>query len=109
MRRVELDLESSGMAFTHVRPNYFFQNFCSVPMRRDILERGEIAVAAGDAGISFVDARHIAAVVAEALSSPGHENRTYAVTGGAGVTHVETRKIGRSSFGLDGMQSCAPA
>jgi uncharacterized protein YbjT (DUF2867 family) len=77
------------MAFTHVRPSYFLQNFCSGPLRAGIALRDEIAVAAGDAAISFVDARDIAAVAAEALSSPRHESRAYAVTGGAAVTHAE--------------------
>jgi uncharacterized protein YbjT (DUF2867 family) len=95
MRRVELALEHSGMAFTHLRPSYFMQNFCSGILRASIVERDEIAVAAGEASISFVDARDIAAVAAAALTSCEHENRAYAVTGGAGVTHAEiARAIG---------------
>jgi len=95
MRRVELSLEHSGMAFTHIRPNYFLQNLCSGPLRAGIVDRDEIAIAAGDARISFVDARDVAAMAVEALSSRGHEGRAYSVTGGLAVTYAEiARAIG---------------
>ena len=95
MRRLELSLETSGMAHTHLRPSYFMQNFCVGALREGIVKRDEIAVAAGDAAISFIDARDIAAVAAEALSSNAHENRAYDLTGGAAVTHADiARTIG---------------
>lgn len=89
IRRAELTLERSGMTYTHVRPTYFMQNFCRGELLTGIVERNEIAVAAGEARFSFVDARDIAALAAEALVSPGHENRAYGITGGAAISYAE--------------------
>jgi uncharacterized protein YbjT (DUF2867 family) len=87
LRKLELHLERSGMAFTHVRPNYFLQNFCSGPLLDGIRARGEISVPMGDGAVSFVDVRDISAVVVEALVDDAHRNAAYTVTGAEAVTH----------------------
>jgi uncharacterized protein YbjT (DUF2867 family) len=89
MRRLERTLEESGLGFTHLRPNYFLQNFCVGPAHLDLLERDEIAMAAGDARFSYIDARDIAAVAAEALTRDEFEGTALDLTGPAGVTHHE--------------------
>ncbi len=89
LRQLELAVERSGLRWTHLRPNFFLQNFCTGALRGQIVERGELAVAAGDARISFVDARDIAAVAAEALVSNSLADRALAVTGAVAVTYAE--------------------
>jgi hypothetical protein len=51
--------------------------------------RGKFLAAAGDAKISAIDVRDIAAVAAAALTERGHEGRTYDLTGPEALTHAE--------------------
>ncbi|MFZ5446436.1 MAG: hypothetical protein ACOZQL_40990 [Myxococcota bacterium] len=87
--RLEQALEASGLAFTHVRPNYFLQSLCEGALREGIARRDELAVAAGEARVSYVDIRELAAVCAAALTRDGLEGRGLDVTGPAGLTHEE--------------------
>lgn len=90
--RLERAIERSGMAFTHLRPNYFLQNLCAAPLVEGIRDRGEIALAAGDARITFVDARDIAAVAAEALVTEAHRGAAYTLTGGEAVSYEDVAR-----------------
>lgn len=90
--RLERALEGSGMAFTHLRPNYFLQNFVTAPLVDGIRERGEIALAAGDARIAFVDVRDIAAVAAEAIVTEAHRGVAYTLTGGEAVGYEDVAR-----------------
>lgn len=42
---------------------------------------------------SFVDACDLAAVAAKALTKPGHENRTYPLTGGEALDYFEVANV----------------
>lgn len=78
-RQIEEHLEASGIAWTHLRPNMLMQN-----MRwfaQTIADQGAFYNAVGDVKISHVDARDVAAVAAVCLSDPGHETRSYVLTG----------------------------
>jgi uncharacterized protein YbjT (DUF2867 family) len=90
--RLERAIEGSGMAFTHLRPNYFLQNLAAAPLVDGIRERGEIALAAGDARIAFVDARDIAAVAAEALVTEAPRDAAYTLTGGEAVSYDDVAR-----------------
>lgn len=79
-RGIERLLERSGLAWTHLRPNDFMQNFATVH-RADIRDRGEIWAPAGSGRTSFVDVRDVAEVAARVLTEPGHERRAYTLTG----------------------------
>jgi uncharacterized protein YbjT (DUF2867 family) len=57
--------------------------------RETIVGQGKFFAAAGDAKISAVDVRDIAAVAAAALTEDGHEGRTYDLTGPEALTHGE--------------------
>jgi FixJ family two-component response regulator len=55
-----------------------------------LVVRGELnKQVGGDARVSAVDVRDIAAVAAVALTEPGHIGRTYTITGPSAVTHAE--------------------
>lgn len=92
LRRVELALEEAGLGFTHLRPNFFFQVFSTDPLLTAIRAAGVLAVPAGDARLSFVDARDVAAVAAVALMEPGHVGRAYTLTGGEAVDHAQVAR-----------------
>ena len=79
-RGIERMLEASGLAWTHLRPNDFMQNFATVH-RADIRDRGEIWAPAGSGRTSFVDVRDVAEAAVRVLTEPGHERRAYTLTG----------------------------
>lgn len=83
---VEAAIEQSGVAYTFVRPNLILQAY--LPFAPQIAA-GILQAPVSDARVSVADARDIAAVVATALTEPGHEGRTYDVTGPEALTHVE--------------------
>ena len=79
----ERRLESSRLSFTHLRPNWFMQNFLLYAIG------GVIRLPVGDAKTSFVDVRDIAAVAVKTLVREGHEGKTYTLTGPQALTHNE--------------------
>ncbi len=87
LRKVERHLEGSGLAYTHLRPNWFMQIFATGPLLAAIRAIGAIQVPAANARISFVDSRDIADVAVEALCGAGHESRAYTLTGGEALDH----------------------
>ncbi len=76
---VEQELEGSGVAFTHLRPNWFMSNALRfVPA---ILAQGAFFAPMGNAKVSMVDVRDVADVAAVVLSEKGHEGIAYSITG----------------------------
>jgi uncharacterized protein YbjT (DUF2867 family) len=84
---VERHVRELGVGFTFLRPNLYFQGLLAVagPIR----EQGVLPAPIGDARVSAVDVRDIAAVAAAALTEPGHIGATYTITGPAAITHAE--------------------
>ena len=87
LRRTEEHLEKSGMAFTHLRPNWFMQVFTSGPLFAGIQSAATIAIPAADARISYIDIRDIAAAATAALTVVGHANKAYTLTGPESLDH----------------------
>lgn len=77
----------SGIAYTFLRPNLFMQGLLG--FRETIAKQGKFFAAIGDAKISAVDIRDIAAVAVEALINSGHENKIYDLTGFEALTHQQ--------------------
>ena len=87
----ERTLEDSGMAFTHLRAGEFMPSyFRQVP---NIVGRGILALPMDDARIASVDVGDIAEVAATVLTSPGHEGKTYELTGPEAHTMAEVAEI----------------
>ncbi len=84
---VEEALQQSGMAYTHLRPNLFMQGL--LLFKQLIAAQGQIAAPVGEASVSAVDVRDIAAVAVAALTKPGHQGRSYDITGPESLTHAE--------------------
>ena len=70
-RPVEKAIESSGLAWTFLRAESAFYS------------------ASGQAKISHVDVRDIAALAVQALANPNHEGRTYTLSGPEALTYDE--------------------
>ena len=81
-------LQQSGLAYVIVRPNLFLQNIpeSTIPA---IDASGNFYVDAGQARISMVDTRDVAAVAAAALSEPGHAGAEYDVTGPQALSYAD--------------------
>jgi len=79
-------ISSAGIAYTHLRPNLYMQGLLG--FRDSIASQGCIFAAAGQARVSIVDVRDIAAVAA-ALIENGHEGKSYDITGPEALTHAE--------------------
>jgi len=84
---VEQKIKDSGIAYTFLRPNLFMQGLLA--LRESIVTQGRFFAAIGDARISAVDVRDIAAVAAAALTEGGHEGKIYDITGPEALTHYE--------------------
>jgi uncharacterized protein YbjT (DUF2867 family) len=92
---VEAYIVASGMAFTFLRPNLYMQGLLSL---RGAIAQGTLPAPAGESRISAVDVRDNAAVAAAALTRPGHEGRTYTLTGPEALTHGDmARAIAEAS------------
>ena len=101
---VEQHVRDFGIPYTFLRPNLFFQGLLTVA--GSIAAEGRLYAPIGDAKVSAVDVRDIAAVAAVALTEPGHEGATYTLTGPASITHAQmaaalTAALGRGVTFVD--------
>ena len=85
----EQHIRESGLAFTFLRPNSFMQNFITYFPPRD----GAIYLPWGNGTASFVDTRNIASVATEVLTSDGHEEKIYTLTGPAALGIANVARI----------------
>ena len=79
-RPVERAIESSGLAWTFLRPASFMQNFVNY-MAPTIRARHAIYTLIPDATFNHVDTRDVARVAAAVLARGGHDGRAYTLTG----------------------------
>ena len=84
---VEQHVRDLGIAFTFLRPNLYFQGLLA--FAGPIAAEGRFYAPIGDATVSAVDVRDIAAVAATALTESGHEGATYTLTGPESITHAQ--------------------
>ncbi|MFC7134073.1 MULTISPECIES: NmrA family NAD(P)-binding protein [Salinibaculum] len=99
-RRIERHVADADCTYTFLRASFFMQNFDEVHAA-DIRERDELFVPAGDGTTSFVDARDVAAVAAEALTEHGHVNRAYDLTGPEALDYHEVAAVFSDVLGRD--------
>ena len=93
LRKIELHLENSGMAFTHLRPNFFMQQFSTGPLLQSIRHKSAFYIPAGSARLSYIDIRDIAAAAAISLTSSAHMNKAYMLTGEQAIDNYQVAKI----------------
>jgi uncharacterized protein YbjT (DUF2867 family) len=101
---VERRIRELGIGFTFLRPNLYFQGLLA--FQSMIATEGHFVAPIGDARVSAVDVRDIAAVAAIALTENGHVGKTYTITGPSAVTHTElaaaiAKAIGRAVAFVD--------
>jgi len=94
---IETVLKSSGMQWTILRPNNFFQN--DVWMKDAITKYGVYPQPIGDIGCSRVDARDIAEAAAIVMTTPGHEGQTYNLVGSKPINGTTAAEMWTTAMG----------
>lgn len=84
---VEKHIQNLGVDYTFLRPNLYFQGLLA--FAGTIAADNRFYAPIGEAKVSAVDVRDIAAVAAAALTESGHERQTYTLTGPTAITHGE--------------------
>jgi uncharacterized protein YbjT (DUF2867 family) len=100
-------LEDSGLPYAIVRPNLFLQNVpeSTIP---SIDESGTFYADAGQARITMVDTRDVAAVAAVALTEPGQAGAHYDVTGPEALSYADVAAKLTSALGRPVRYADAP-
>ena len=83
-------IRESGMSWTLMRPTFFMQNFETYAPR--IKEAGQIVMPVGSGTVSATDLRDVGEVILEVLTKPGHENKSYDLTGPELLTFSDIAK-----------------
>jgi uncharacterized protein YbjT (DUF2867 family) len=94
---IEAAIRDSGMEYTFLRPNNFFQN--DNWFKDPLLQHGVYAQPIGDTGISRVDVRDIAEAAAIALTTEGHNGEIYNLVGPEPMTGQRTAEIWSEALG----------
>ncbi|MEO6325583.1 MAG: SDR family oxidoreductase [Thermoanaerobaculia bacterium] len=99
-RPVETAIQASGLAWTFLRPNGFMQNMASYA-GPSIRAQSAFYGSTGEARISHVNVRDIAAVAATALTEPGHEGQVYTLSGPEALSYGEVAAKLSAAAGTD--------
>ncbi len=79
-QKAERHIKASGISFTFLRPNFVMQDFLT-RQGENIRREDKIIAPLGDARISYVDARDVAACAAECLTAESCHGKGYTLTG----------------------------
>jgi uncharacterized protein YbjT (DUF2867 family) len=95
---VEKAVRESGIAYTILRPNNFFQN--DLWLKTAIMQYGIYPQPLGAKGVNRVDVRDIADCAVTALMKSGYEGKTYEIHGpdtltGEGIARIYSKQLGR--------------
>lgn len=101
---VEQHVRDLGIGYTFLRPNLYFQGLLT--FARSISADGKFYAPIGEATVSAVDVRDIAAVAAVVLTESGHDGATYTLTGPEAIRHAQiaaalTAALGRTVMFID--------
>ena len=92
-------IKQSGLDYTLIQPNTFFQNFYgNLP---SINAEGRFYSSLGDTALSLVDINDVAAVAIAALTESGHEGKTHHITGSEALTSSQHAKLLSAASGKD--------
>jgi uncharacterized protein YbjT (DUF2867 family) len=95
-RQVEKIIEESGIPYTILRPNEFMQNFINFHSP-SIKSSNAFYMAVGDAKVSIVDVRDIAAVAVKTLTEDAnddrHNGKAYTITGPEALSYYQIAEI----------------
>jgi uncharacterized protein YbjT (DUF2867 family) len=75
----DAELVASGIPYTIVKPHFFAQNLMMAA--GSVAQEGAIYMAMGEGRLGIIDSRDISDFAAHVLTHPGHEGKTYTLTG----------------------------
>jgi uncharacterized protein YbjT (DUF2867 family) len=95
---LENALHTFDLPFTIIRPNYFNQN--DLGLKDPLTKAGIYPMPLGPVGVSTVDVRDIAEATAIAMTTSGHEGKTYNLVGpdvisGPGAAAIWSEALGK--------------
>ena len=98
--KIEQLIKASNIDYTFLRASFFMQNL-NTTHRTDLVTYNDIFIPAGQAKTAFIDTRDIGAVAAHILTTDGHQNKSYELTGKEAFTydevaHIFTEVLGRN-------------
>jgi uncharacterized protein YbjT (DUF2867 family) len=91
-RKLELALETSGLNYNIIRPNWFMENFQTYWIS-GILKDKKIYFPAGNATTSFISVEDIANVAIHLLEEDKFTNKALNLTGKESITHTEVASL----------------
>jgi uncharacterized protein YbjT (DUF2867 family) len=97
MARTDDALKTSGLDYTILRPNVFFQNILT--MAESIRSQSRFQSVAGEARISMIDVRDIAAVAVKVLTEDGHRGKVYDMSGPEILTYFDVAEVLSKALG----------
>ena len=81
---IEDDLRASGLPFTILRPTMFFQSL--ELFAGPVKSSNRLIAPAGQGAVAMIDIADVAAIAAAVIAQPGHEGKTYTLTGSTAPT-----------------------
>ena len=72
-------IRESGLCYTLIRPNFFMQNMFH--LAGSIVEQDKFFMPMRDGQVGIIDVRDVARFILTVLTAPGHEDKTYEITG----------------------------
>jgi NAD(P)H dehydrogenase (quinone) len=97
-RVTEADLRASGVAWTALRDQWYADRI--VGDAQQMIAEGSVVVAPDERGTAYVTREDIAAAAAAVLTTPGHENRIYEITGPELVFRSDIARIASELTGV---------
>lgn len=91
-RKLERLVEKTGAPYVILRPNWFFDNFHHFWLK-GITDHDLVAVPAGDAKTSFIDARDIADAAIAALTTADFDGQALTLTGSESLSYAEAAGV----------------
>ncbi|MBL8148433.1 MAG: SDR family oxidoreductase [Blastocatellia bacterium] len=91
-RATERIIEESEIAFTHLRPNSFMQNYLTF-YGHTIKTQNSFYLPQGDGKISLIDTRDIASVAVAVFTKDGHKGKAYDLTGSEALSNYDVAEV----------------
>jgi NAD(P)H dehydrogenase (quinone) len=98
-RQIAVHLEATGLPATYLAPTVYLEAL--LRSADSIRDQGTIFAPAGQAAIGFVAAQDVARVAAHVLTSPGHEDQTYVLTGPEALSYADVAARVSAVFARD--------
>lgn len=92
-------VEASGLSYTSMRPSFFMQN--TMFAAQTVASDGMIYMPFKDGKVSMVDIRDVAEASAKALTTEGHEGKSYILTGPEPISFDEVASTLSHVLGKD--------